>query len=121
MAYILVIDDDKRIRDMVADLLEETGHEVVGASNGKLGLELLRLHPADLIITDIFMPEKDGTEFIMDITEEFPHSKVIAISGGGNIADVDFLQLAHNLGAIKTFQKPFVLRDFKAAVEEILQ
>ena len=42
MAYIIVIDDDKKIRDMVCDLLEDEGHEVVGAPNGKLGLEMLR-------------------------------------------------------------------------------
>jgi DNA-binding NtrC family response regulator len=67
------------------------------------------------------MPEKDGAEVIMDITKEFPQAKIIAISGGGNINDVDFLELAHNLGAVKTFQKPFSLDEFKAAVEEILQ
>ena len=121
MAYILVIDDDRKIREMVCDLLEDAGHEVVGAPNGKIGLELQRQAPADLIITDIFMPEKGGPEFIMDLNDEFPQSKIIAISGGGNIKDVDYLQLAQNLGAIKTFQKPFVLKEFKAAVEEILQ
>ncbi len=121
MAYILVIDDDKKIREMVRDLLEDAGHEVVGAPNGKIGLELQRQAPADLIITDIFMPEKGGTELSMDINDEYAQSKSIAISGGGNVKDGDFLQLAHNLGAIKTFQKPFVLKEFKAAVEEILQ
>ncbi len=115
MAYIIVIDDDKKIRDVVRALLENEGHEVVGAPNGKIGLELQRQSPADLIITDIFMPEKEGTELIMDINDEFPQCKVIAISGGGNVRGVDFLQLAYNLGAVKTFQKPFGLQEFKAA------
>ena len=66
------------------------------------------------------MPEKEGTEFIMDISDEFPHAKVIAMSGGGNVADVDFLNLARNLGALKTFQKPFKQADLLAAVEELL-
>ena len=79
-----------------------------------------RENPADLIITDIFMPEKEGTEFIMDMSEEFSAVKVIAMSGGGNIADVDFLNLAKNLGALKTFQKPFKQADLLAAVEELL-
>jgi len=66
------------------------------------------------------MPEKEGTEFIMDMSFEFPKVKVIAMSGGGNIEGVDFLNLAENLGALKTFQKPFKQVDLLAAVEELL-
>ena len=120
MARILVIDDDDEIRQLICRLLKRVGHEVVEASNGRIGLEMQRENPAELIITDIFMPEKEGTEFIMDMNEEFPGVKVIAISGGGNIADVDFLNLAKDLGALKTFQKPFKQADILAAVEELL-
>jgi DNA-binding NtrC family response regulator len=121
MAYIIVIDDDEQIRDLICDLLEDAGHQVMSASDGTMGLEMLRQGTADLVITDMFMPDKDGTEIIMDIFEEFPKTKIIAISGGGNIKNVDYLELARNLGAVKTFQKPFSLDEFKAAVEEILQ
>ena len=121
MAYILVIDDDEQIRDMICDILKDAGHHVMSSTNGRMGLEVLRQRPADLIITDMFMPEKDGTEFIMDIIEEFPKTKIIAISGGGNIKGIDFLELASNLGAVRTFEKPFSLDEFQAAVEEVLQ
>lgn len=120
MARILVIDDDDKIRHLIRRLLEREGHEVVEAGNGRIGLEMQRENPAELIITDIFMPEMEGTEFIMDMNEEFPKVKVIVMSGGGNIPDVDFLDLARNLGALKTFQKPFKHEALLAAVEELL-
>ena len=120
MARILVIDDDTSLRTLLCRVLENAGYEVMEASNGSIALEMQRENPAELIITDIFMPEKEGTEFIMDMSIEFPKVKVIAMSGGGNIGDVDFLKLAKNLGALKTFQKPFKQADILAAVEELL-
>ena len=120
MARILVIDDDDNLRRLLRRFLEKAGHEVSEAPNGKIGLDIQRDNPADLIITDLFMPEKEGTEFIMDMGYEFPKAKIIAMSGGSNIEDVDFLKLAENLGALKTFQKPFKQEELLAAVEELL-
>ncbi|MGH7356336.1 MAG: response regulator [Candidatus Rokuibacteriota bacterium] len=70
-----MIDDEPDIRSMLYDLLTEEGHEVV-AADGRRGLAVQRERPADLIITDIFMPEKEGIEF--------PDGKIIAMSGGGD-------------------------------------
>lgn len=120
MARILAIDDDNSIRKLLCLVLKDAGYEVSEASNGRIALEMQRESPAELIITDIFMPEKEGTEFIMDMSVEFPKVKVIAMSGGGNIEGVDFLNLAENLGALKTFRKPFKQVDLLAAVEELL-
>jgi len=120
MARILVIDDDSSLRTLLKRFLEKAGYEVMEASNGSIALEMQRKTPADLIITDIFMPEKEGTEFIMDMSVEFPNVKVIAMSGGGNVANVDFLNLAKNLGALQTFQKPFNQKEILAAVKELL-
>ena len=120
VARILAIDDDNSIRKLLCLVLKDAGYEVSEASNGRIALEMQRESPAELIITDIFMPEKEGTEFIMDMSVEFPKVKVIAMSGGGNIEGVDFLNLAENLGALKTFRKPFKQVDLLAAVEELL-
>jgi DNA-binding NtrC family response regulator len=120
MAHILLIDDDNKLRTLIRRILENAGHEVAEAANGRIGLDMQRESPADLIITDIFMPEKEGTEFIMDIGAEFPKAKVIVMSGGGNVADVDFLKLAENLGALRTFQKPFDHKKLLAAVKELV-
>ena len=120
MAKILVIDDDKMILDVIQELFQNTGYEVEVSLDGRIGLELQRQNPADVIITDIFMPGMEGTEMIMELLEEFPKAKIIAISGYGNVAGIDFLQLAENLGALKTFQKPFKQEELLAAVEELL-
>ena len=101
-------------------LCKGRGHDVVEAANDRIALDLQREKPAELIITDMFMPEKEGTEFIMDMRDEFPQVKIIAMSGGSNIPGVDFLALAINPGAVKTFQKPFLQQELLAAVEEIL-
>ena len=120
MARILVIDDDEKLRSLLRRFLEGAGYEVMEASNGKVALDIQRSTPADLIITDIFMPDMEGTEIIMDMSAEFPEVKIIAMSGGGNVADVDFLNLASNLGAMRTFQKPFKQAEILAAVKELL-
>ena len=77
------------------------------APNGRLGLELYRFRPTDLVITDILMPEMNGLDMLLELTREFLHAKVIAISGAGGEQNV--LDLAKLLGARRTFRKPFSL------------
>jgi DNA-binding response OmpR family regulator len=107
MARILVIDDDRDVREMLRRILEHDGHEVIEASNGEAGVRLYRERPADVVITDIIMPEKEGIETIRDLRRENPQIKIIAISGGGRIGPSDYLNAARMLGAKKTFSKPF--------------
>lgn len=120
MARILVIDDDDQFRGLLRRILERAGYEVHEAANGRIGLELQRQLNTDLIITDIFMPEMEGTEFIMAIRAEFPHVEVIAMSGGGNVMGVDFLGLAKNLGAARAFQKPIERNKLLTAINNLL-
>ena len=94
MATILVIDDE--------------------ASNGRLGLELYRERSADLIITDIVMPEMDGLEMILELTRNFLNVKVIAMSGG--LEGGGALNAAKLLGARQTFQKPVDMNKLLSAV-----
>ena len=63
---LLVIDDDDLVRATLTDMLQTAGFEVVTASNGRLGLELLESTPVDAIITDILMPEQEGLETIRE-------------------------------------------------------
>ena len=88
-------------------VLQITGHEVVEASNGKMGLKLYLENPTDLIITDLIMPEKEGIEMILEIKGNNPNAKIIAISGGGKVLADDYLCLARGLGAVSTLSKPF--------------
>ena len=105
---------------MLSGVLRDKGYTVETAGTGSEAIRLAGEVPFDLIITDIFMPEKEGTEFIMDISEEFPGTKVIVMSGGGNIEGVDFLDLARNLGALRSFKKPFGREELLTAVDELL-
>ena len=105
MATVLIIDDDEPIRALLRTTLEAAGHKVVEAANGRIGLDLYRLKPTDLIITDIAMPELNGLDLMLALTRQFLHAKVIAISGAGEEKNV--LDVAKLLGARQTFHKPF--------------
>lgn len=83
MASILIIDDEEIIRALLRSVLEGAGYEVTEAANGRIGLELYRQNPRDLVITDILMPELNGLDMLLELTREFLRAKVIAISGAG--------------------------------------
>ncbi|HBG60600.1 MAG: hypothetical protein A2Y03_00820 [Omnitrophica WOR_2 bacterium GWF2_38_59] len=121
MARILVIDDDDDVREMLKELLERKNYEVVVASNGREGIDIYRQEPADLVITDIIMPEKDGVDTIYELGKEFPLLKVIAISGGGRGNANDYLESTKMLSSVKySFTKPFATEDILKAVNELL-
>jgi len=114
MATILVIDDQESIRALLRDALEGDGHEVLEAANGRLGLELYRKQSADLIITDILMPEMNGLELMLELTRSFLNVKVIVMTG--DLAGMGRLDKAKLLGACQTFQKPFDMKELLRAV-----
>ena len=72
MALILIIDDEPQIRSMLKLMLERDGYEVAEAPDGIEGLRVYRQKPADLIITDLIMPNKDGIGMIIELKKEFP-------------------------------------------------
>ncbi len=116
---VLVIDDEETIRTLFKEALEKFGYEVTVAVNGDEGLRLFRKHQADLVITDIFMPKKDGHTLIMDITKEFPGANILAITGIISFDPVMELNIAQKLGAAKTFQKPVKFRALLDAIKEL--
>jgi len=120
MARILIIDDEEQMRGMLRQMLERAGYEVIDAADGKEGMKLFRREPADLIITDLLMPEKEGLETIMELRREFPGTKIIAISGGGREGILDFLPAARKLGACATLAKPFERQEMLDAVAKAL-
>jgi DNA-binding response OmpR family regulator len=104
---ILVIDDDHLVRYTVSKILSSYGYEVVTAADGKRGMIVLRDEHPDAVITDIIMPEQEGIDTIIQIRRERPGIKIIAISGGGRIRNIDFLEMAQSLGADEVIAKPF--------------
>lgn len=121
MTRILLIDDDAQARDMLRQMLERAGYDVVEATNGREGLQHYQASAIDLIITDILMPEQDGLETIQELRRLAPEAKIIAISGGGQTGLLDLLPIAEKLGAQCTLRKPLRRQEFLAAVQQLLQ
>ncbi len=119
MATVLVIEDDREVREYLVEVLSRAGHQVRAAANGRDGVAMLHELPAEVVITDIIMPEKDGIETILDLRREHPRLKVIAISGGGRSTPENYLHSARLLGADRAFRKPFRNEEILAAVAEL--
>ncbi len=83
MARILIIDDDDNIIRLLNRILKNAGYDVIEAVNGREGLKVFKKDQIDLVITDIFMPEKEGMETVVELQMINPEIKIIAISGGG--------------------------------------
>ena len=121
MARVLVIDDVEAIRQAMAIVLENEGHEVVQASDGLDGIRRLREGPVDLLITDVLMPGADGIEVIKAVRQDAPQLKVIAMSGGGNQLPAGFsLKMAQAFGARAVLYKPFENAELIEMVRSVL-
>jgi DNA-binding response OmpR family regulator len=120
MARILIVDDNEDNRLTMAKLLELGGHEVAVAADGEKALSLQKAAPFDLLITDIFMPDKDGVETIREFHQKYPATRIIAMSGGGSFT-VDYLTLSLEIGADKVLKKPFDADALESAVRELLR
>ena len=107
MLRILVVDDNDDVRAMLELTCRREGFEVFGARNGAQALEIAQRQRLDLIVTDVFMPERDGVETIVAIREQFPHVKIVAMSGWQSAHGPDYLAIARELGAAATLRKPF--------------
>jgi len=121
MARILVIDDDEQVLDMLYESLTIEGYDVLRASNGEQGLRLYREESVDLIITDLIMPEKEGIETIIELRQDFPDVKIIAISGGGRTGTKDYLHMAKIFGVQRTFTKPVAREQLLDAIRELIK
>lgn len=121
MARILIIDDEPQIRSMLRLMLERVGYEVIEAADGMEGIRQYRDNPADVIITDLIMPNKDGIGMIIELKKEFPEIKIIAMSGGGVNRPEGYLDGAKKLGATRTLTKPIDRDEMITAVKETLK
>jgi CheY-like chemotaxis protein len=104
---VLLIDDNADLVESLARVLKSAGHEIETASNSPRALGLHRERPADVLITDIFMPGIDGIETIAAFRSQWPRLKIIAMSGGGKLAKGDYLGVARAIGADAVLRKPF--------------
>ncbi|HYZ39253.1 MAG TPA: response regulator [Stellaceae bacterium] len=107
MQKILIIDDDSLVRDTLLRILQRKGYEVLVAADGRHGVQTYRRENPDLVITDLIMPEKEGLETIREIRSTRSDAKIIAISGGARLGNMDYLEMAGKLGASEIIAKPF--------------
>ena len=120
MPRILIIDDEPDLRDVLAHLLEEAGYKVEVASEGGEGISKHRESPADLVITDLHMPGKDGLETLRELREDSEDVKLVAISGSDTYLVETNLDSSRIHGADRTFMKPFNVKQFLAAIRDLL-
>ena len=121
MPNILVVDDDKLVRELLTDILNLDGYTVFTAETGVEASEIYSQNNIELIITDLVMPKKGGIELIMDLKKKDPNIKVIAISGGSTTTGrYDYLPIAKLVGASEIISKPFQVAEIRAQVAKIL-
>jgi CheY-like chemotaxis protein len=120
MARILVIDDDAAVLSTVRRILERAGHDVSSAADGEAGMRMFREQPAELVVTDLYMPEKEGIETIQELREQFPAVRILAVSGGGVAGTGGALEDALLFGADGTLSKPFSAEQLRSAVDRLL-
>ena len=119
VASILLIDDDAGIRSTARLILETAGHTVSEAADGEQGLAIFDTGDFDLVITDLYMPGKEGIETIQDLADRGSRVPILAVSGMA-AAEGGTLQDAYLLGADATLAKPFSAADLRQAVADLL-
>ena len=120
MPVVMIIEDDRELREMLRTALLRKEYTVIEADNGREALVNFKPGVTDLVITDLLMPEEDGLKVIMMMRELKKGIRVIAISGGGKAGPGNYLALAKTLGADAVFSKPFAVNDLVSRIEELL-
>lgn len=127
MARILVIEDQDLVRATLKSVLEGAGHSIAVAADGIEGVQRFQQAEFTLVICDVFMPRKDGLATLQALRAISGDVPVIMISGGsmrplraGDARNLDYLQMATDLGATGTLAKPFNTRELTTLVDEVL-
>jgi DNA-binding response OmpR family regulator len=121
MATIVVFEDEPALRDLLAIWLTEAGHTVRTHATGRPSADTETLADADLVVTDLMMPDCDGLEVIMNVRRVRPAAAIVAMSGGGRTVVRNLLPMARDLGARSVLEKPFMPHDLLDAVAQALR
>jgi CheY-like chemotaxis protein len=120
MPGVLIVEDDKELREMLKLSLLRRNFTVLEAENGKAAITHFKPLITDLVVTDLIMPEEDGLKVVIKLRELKPSIKIIAISGGGKVGPGSYLNLAKALGADAIYSKPFSINDLITKIEQLL-
>ena len=116
MVTVLVVDDDQTTRAIIGTAVEELGHQVSYGHDGEEGVRMVRSNAYDVVFMDLAMPNKNGLIAIQEILEEFPGTRIVAVSG----EDTEMLERAVEYGALKALTKPVTPKLVQDTVEELL-
>jgi DNA-binding response OmpR family regulator len=119
MKNILLIDDDAPLRSVLRLHLERLGYCVQEAGNGREGLKAYDTFPADIVFTDLIMPDMEGLETIREIRRRSAQVKILAFTGSEWMDSTGILAVAKKLGAQSTLRKPFTMKEVVAALQEL--
>jgi CheY-like chemotaxis protein len=120
MAVILIVDDNADSRWILSELVGRDHHQVLEARDGREAVEVYRARRPDIVMLDLYMPGQDGFETLRILRQEYPASRIIAVSAGWNKGDKDGLTLAREMGADLTIRKPIDMDVVRHAVSELL-
>jgi len=126
MKTAIVVDDDDLVRPTVCFMLRALDFDVTEAASGKEALKLLSVAKFDLVVTDLFMPEFDGLELILEITKMALNTPIVLMTGGGKhfpsgSKDLSNLtESAEAFGASSIIQKPFKKNDLAEIIDKAL-
>ena len=119
-ARVFVIDDEKMLAWTLSMLLTKAGYEVVTFNNPLLVMEEFRQRPADLVISDVAMPEMSGIDLAMQLKQYQPSCNILLLSGQANT--LQLLTHARGFGFdFEVFPKPFGPRELLRVVEARLE
>lgn len=113
---VCVVDDDDLVRQTMCGALEEAGFHVLEAAGGVEGLETIEREKPAVVVLDIIMPDREGTDIVLEVTRRSPETKILVVSGGGRSSAEDYLELALQLGAHDALAKPFGKKALAAKV-----
>ncbi len=121
MKRILILEDDQQFRELLELILTDAGYRVRAVGNGGEGLAAMAAERFDLVISDMFMPEINGVQFLRAIKKNHPDIQVIGMSGGGRgVFPQEVLPVFKAMGVGKTLLKPFTGRELLPMVRELI-
>ncbi len=115
MKTILIIEDNKSLREEVYEALKYEGYEVIQAESGKMGVKYAIMHHPDLIICDIMMPEMDGYEVLTKLRQH-EQAKLIPFIFITALADRSNIRTGMEMGADDYITKPFSIKELTSAI-----
>jgi CheY-like chemotaxis protein len=116
---VLIVDDNDELREVLKTALELSGYAVRIAASGAEAMRVQRSAGADILLTDLFMPDTDGFELIDKFRAAYPRTRIVAMSGDSVRTKRDYLHDANLMGVDLTLQKPFAIETLLQALDTL--